>query len=228
MSTLLKRKHALAASKKGGPFNGLVSTANLVSYWKLGEVSGNRIDSFGTNQLTPTNNPISAVGKIGNGCDLEFDSNQYLSIPNNSTFDLTNTDFTFMGWIKPETLPSFSLVIFHDAGSLEIRTESSLIKILINGVAAIASPILLNTWSFFVAWLDTVAGVLCMQVNNGTINQFSTALKPISTTQPFVIGARGDGSLSFDGIIDEFGFWKRVLTVVERTALYNSGNGLAF
>jgi hypothetical protein len=53
----------------------------LVSYWKLDEASGTRVDAVGTNHLTPTNAPIGALGKIGNACDFEADSTQFLSHP---------------------------------------------------------------------------------------------------------------------------------------------------
>ena len=52
-------------------------------------------------------------------------------------------------------------------------------------------------------------------------------------TQPLSFGAYISSALSLgyahvDGILDEIGFWKRVLTPDERVALYNSGEGLAF
>jgi hypothetical protein len=46
-------------------------------------------------------------------------------------------------------------------------------------------------------------------------------------TRDFTIGTQNDTANIFrwDGLIDEVGFWKRVLTSAERTELYNSGNG---
>ena len=32
----------------------------------------------------------------------------------------------------------------------------------------------------------------------------------------------------WDGLIDEVGFWKRILTAQEKTNLYNAGAGLAY
>jgi hypothetical protein len=201
----------------------------LTSYWKLDEVSGTRVDAVGTNHLTPTNAPVGVAGKIGNACDLEFDSVQYLSCANNATFDLSATDFTFAGWMRPETLPSFSLVIFKDSSFFEVRTQDNQLVILINGVAAAASPaITVSTWAFFVCGLDIAADVLFMQMNNGAAVQTSTVLQPTASAVPFVLGARSDGSLSFDGLLDEVGFWRRVLTPAERTTLYNAGAGLTY
>jgi len=50
----------------------------------------------------------------------------------------------------------------------------------------------------------------------------------VNGASDFAIGARRDTApLYFDGRIDEVGLWKRVLTTAERTALYNSGAGVA-
>jgi hypothetical protein len=48
------------------------------------------------------------------------------------------------------------------------------------------------------------------------------------STTAFQIGARGNGGLPFDGLIDEMGFWKRVLNSDEHAALYNNGSGFAY
>lgn len=42
------------------------------------------------------------------------------------------------------------------------------------------------------------------------------------------IGSRPNGSLCWDGLIDEVGLWGRALTSGERTTLYNAGAGLAY
>ena len=75
---------------------------NLVSYWTLDEASGTRADSHGTNHLTPTNAPVGATGKIGNGCDFESSSAQYLSCASNPTLQTGDVDFTIAAWVYVE------------------------------------------------------------------------------------------------------------------------------
>ena len=75
---------------------------NLVSYWKLDEASGTRADSHGTNHLTPSNAPVGAAGKIGQGCDFESSSGQMLSHPDADP--LGNESFTYALWFKRETI----------------------------------------------------------------------------------------------------------------------------
>ena len=45
-----------------------------------------------------------------------------------------------------------------------------------------------------------------------------------------MIGAWDNASprYSFDGLIDEVGYWKRTLTPAERTTLYDFGRGLTY
>ena len=40
--------------------------------------------------------------------------------------------------------------------------------------------------------------------------------------------ARNNAAYYHDGLIDEVGVWSRLLTADEKTALYNSGSGLAY
>jgi hypothetical protein len=80
-----------------------------------------------------------------------------------------------------------------------------------------------------VAWHDSVGNTINIQVNNGTADSAAHNLGVFYGTAPFAIGARDAAAADYwDGLIDEVGFWKRVLTADERTTLYNGGNGLAY
>ena len=89
-----------------------------------------------------------------------------------------------------------------------------------------------NVWYYIVCWHDSVNNQIAIQVNNGTPNTlpYSDGI-PIHPSEreryPFVIGDDTDVE-PLDGVVDEVGFWKRVLTPAERTALYNGGNGFAY
>ena len=72
-------------------------TTGLVSYWKLDEASGTRVDSHGPNPLTPANAPGGAAGKIGTGCT--FNGSQYLHHPD-LIAPLGDEDFTYTLWFK--------------------------------------------------------------------------------------------------------------------------------
>ena len=84
-----------------------------------------------------------------------------------------------------------------------------------------------DVWYFVVAWHDSVANTINIQVNDVPYSgcRFDGGLVP--GTAYFAIGFSGVTS-NMDGLLDEVGFWKRTLTADERTWLYNSGNGRSY
>ena len=57
-----------------------------------------------------------------------------------------------------------------------------------------------------IAWHDSVANTLNIQVDNGTVSSVSYSGGAKDTTSPMIIGAHSDGSLGFNGLIDELVF----------------------
>jgi hypothetical protein len=91
----------------------------------------------------------------------------------------------------------------------------------------VSGPAIADTnWHFVVFWHNAAANTIQIQIDNAA---------PVSagTTGPMPAGLGavtiGLGwGLNFDGLIDEIGLWRRVLTADERTQLYNGGNGLTY
>ena len=82
---------------------------NLVSYWKMEEASGSRVDVHGSNDLTDNNTVLNATGISGNGADHERDTSEWLSIAHASqtNLDVTTGDFSISCWIKRESTGIF-------------------------------------------------------------------------------------------------------------------------
>jgi hypothetical protein len=73
-------------------------------------------------------------------------------------------------------------------------------------------------------WHDATANKLYSSLNGAAANE--TAATGFNTsTADFIIG---EHTFYWNGLIDEFGFWSRVLTAQERTDLYNAGAGLFY
>jgi len=223
---------------------------NLISYWKLDEASGNALDAHSTNELTDQNTVGSATGKINNARDFENGANEYFSRASNAALQTGNIDFTFTGWINVESFPAVASFItakrefLGGGGDLNSNVEHNVALVTSagntflafgtgNGVGlfdAITSitALSLGTWYFFCAWHDATLGKIYIQVNAGTPDEFTRLTVPATTAYDFQINMRNDGgggNFGYDGLIDEVGFWKRVLTSDERTDLYNAGNG---
>ncbi|MFC1808687.1 LamG-like jellyroll fold domain-containing protein [Candidatus Omnitrophota bacterium] len=87
----------------------------LVSYWPFNEVSGNAIDSFGSNALIDTNSVLSSsdtpAGKVPGSRNFSAVSQEELIIDkqNQSGLDF-ESQMTWSAWIKPNTLRKMNIL----------------------------------------------------------------------------------------------------------------------
>lgn len=210
---------------------------NLVSYWQM----GNANDSHGTNHLTNNNSVSFTTGKVGNAGDFENGSNHYLSIASNNSLRTGDIDFTLTCWVRMESKSQAGGIVGKGAAigttTLEYLVEYVLTSdcfrflisdgssLVVREATTLGSPST-ATWYFIVSWHDSVNNTLNIQVNDGNVDSTAHSTGVALDTEPFEIGRASATSVrDFDGLIDEVGFWKRVLTSDERTDLYNSGNG---
>ena len=218
-------------------------TDSLQGYWDLDEESSTRSDSTANgNDLTDNNTVLFGTGIISNGADFEKDNTEYLTITDVSQTGLDTTgDFTIQAWVKIEQEPASDTqwvivakeidgaangyaLMYHE--SLGIRTVVST-----GGNQAINFAHNLSTSAFehlvfrftdsskeHSIWIDGSE-----QTGTGTDS-------PPDTGAAFSIASNGTngGNNTFDGLIDEVGFWDRALTDAEIGELYNSGAGLAY
>lgn len=210
---------------------------NLVSYWALNEASGNALDSHSTNDLTDNNTVGSATGKVGNARDFEADNLELFTKADNADLSTGDIDFHLSGWVQFESQTSTRMIVmkgndlngtyeycvFNFGGSLFFRVESGAASVDV-GSSSLAN----GTWYKFDAWHDSVNNQIGISLNNGTPVTASYSGGVTDNAQAFQIGNDSSLGRPHDGLIDEVGFWKRVLTSDERTDLYNAGNGLSY
>lgn len=229
---------------------------NLVSYWKLEEGTGTRVDSHGSNNLTGTTRG-AVTGKINNGEDFERTSSDYLTIADASQTGLDlSGDLSFSFWLKLEELPSVSATVFRFLDKQNGGTTRSYTICSNNNVANSiececygdgttanrrigSAPA--NTfgvgdvgfWRHIVVTFDVDTGNWLIYKDGIsqtiTTNNAGTVASIYNSTNAFTIGARSDGTTGYlDGVMDEVGVWSRTLSGAEVTELYNSGAGLAY
>ena len=122
-------------------------------------------------------------------------------------FNLTGTEYRYIRGstaLAEDGLTWYHIVITYD-GSIDTNNGLDRVQMYVNASAE----------------TETLEG------NPGNLGNI------LSGTARLAIGANlsSDGTTSgynFDGIIDEVGIWSKVLTQIEVTSLYNSGNGLAY
>lgn len=230
-----------------------VYKTDLVSYWKMDETSGTRYDSHGSNDLTDNNTVSYATGKQGNCADLEWDNTEWLSCASNSTLQLSaDQDFTISLWVNLENMSGYTYrpmvtkaiatnstcefcIYYYYAGAdpnnkFRFQLGNGSTYQLVNETVSNTSN---GTWFFLVAWHSKTDDKIYLQVNNdATPAEAAWSNGTYSGgTGELAIGRFSGNSTTahhYDGKIDEVAFWKRLLTSDERTALYNSGNGITY
>jgi hypothetical protein len=212
---------------------------SLVAYWKLDEASGNRADSAGANTLTDTNTVLAATGKVGNGADFELDTSEALTITDNAALSTGDIAFAVALWMKAETLSGSMNLLAKYAGAgqaeyaLQTFDGSLFWSVSIDGTnfVTVSSSVTLSTgvWYYVVGWHDPTANTINVQVNNGAVDSVAHATGIRDGTGTFALGRLGSAASGYyDGMLDEVGVWKKLLSAAERTALYNNGLGLTY
>lgn len=229
----------------GPNVRGIVSSSslneNLISYWKLDETSGNRVDATGTgNTLTDNATVTSNPGIISNAGQFTAASSEYLSHADNASLS-TGTSYTICAWVYLDAKSGTTRPIvskFLTTGNqreyyLEYSNTADRFRWFYSLDGTSTTSITADnfgspstaTFYFIVIWYDDPTNTCGIQVNDGTANTISNATTNFEGTGAFEIGAISGLSLFWNGRVDEVGFWKRVLTSSEKTALYNAGAG---
>lgn len=212
---------------------------SATAYWKLGEASGSRADSIGSNTLTDNNTVTQATGKVGDAGLFTRANSEYLSITDNTALSAGDIDMSIGVWVYLNTESAIQVFVGKQSASnaeyaVYYDNSDDRFKFVVRDTANTTHTIVTasnfgavstSTWYYIVAWHDSSANTVNIQVNNGTANSSSTTGGVRDSTNQFRLGASTDGQYA-DARIDEVGFWKRLLTTNEKTALYNAGSGL--
>lgn len=214
----------------------MVTTTNLVSYWKLDEASGTLEDSHGSNDGTNNGATYGATGKI-NDC-LDFDgSSDYVSC-GDLDIAVSSGKMSISMWINPDSVSGGQWLIAEDHNSggrnFAFGLNGDKLQLQVNGVGPSAS----GTTSISTGSWQHVAIVFDHSTNNGTYYVNGSAGGTFTCTGNFTastaqvnIGRRSysGAEQEFDGLIDEVAIWDgEILSSSDISDLYNSGSGLAY
>lgn len=217
-------------------------TDQLVAHWRLDEASGNRLDSHGSNHLTPSS-VGSGVGKIGNAATYSS-SGAVLSADNNAELQLgADSAFTVALWFNAASLSLAwqPLICKGNSGTtpefeiLFVLSTESIVFHVTNGSGGqeqVSIPFAAtntDSWHYLVAWHDPDENKIFIQLDNGTPAEISYSGGTNSTGGVLEVGRfPWATAFSWYGSIDAISYWKRVLTDEERTQLFNVGDGLDY
>jgi hypothetical protein len=213
----------------------------LISYWPLDAAATNpRVDLAGTNTLTDgtASNTGAQAAIINNGA--LFTGTERLQHVDNASLQVTG-DFTFSLWAKPTNISANGDIVEKDPGGAYVAnnqeygvyhhsTAGFVFYVTDANVYAVSvgTPATVNTWYHIVAWYTASDQKMRIRINDATTYVSTMTAPLIQKTANFSIGARADQTSPFSGVVDEVGFWKRVLNAAEMTQLYNGGAGWPF
>lgn len=217
-------------------------TTDLISFWKLEESSGTRVDVVKAYDMSDNNTVTQAAGKIGNSAQFTRANSEWLERADNSDLSTGANSFSVTAWVYLDTKTNtmaiasktdgvtagdseyllwydtaadrFKFSTYDDLGTETVATASTF------GAPATA------TWYLVIGTRTQGSLTIGISVNAGTQDTAVETLAPPDTTAAIRLGANDATEINFwDGRIDAVGFWKKALSADERTSLYNAGAG---
>jgi hypothetical protein len=162
-------------------------------------------------------------------------TNQFLSIPSNSTLQIGGQAFSFSVWFNASNVSGTKYLIGKSAFSLleyGLCVNGATIQMLLANnasgwviVAQSATPVTANTWNHAVFTYNGTTATIYL--NGASVGNASGSITT-SGTGEFGIGVSPGYSQNWAGSISSVGFWKRALTASEVSQLFNHGAGRTY
>lgn len=219
-------------------------TTSLVSYYKMESTA----DSIGVNTLTNHGSvSFASPGKILNGATLSPTS-QWLDTTNAIAVAGTS-DFTWAGWVNFSSFATedqfvcqgapgfggqrgqtgmFNFFVSVNASKLRFYAEDNNITFITDSAGS--TTLSTGVW-YFIAFCWHSGGTSTVYLNGSSEISGTFVSAGIASNVSTTIGGKWTGAAvvgTFNGLIDEVGYWTRQLSSGEVTSLYNSGNGLTY
>ena len=213
-----------------------VSTTDLVSFWKLDESSGTRYDFFGTNDLTDNNTVGQATSLTGvpytEAADFITANSEYLSINDNASVSTGDIDFSFSCWVRFDSVSQVQPIIYKAVSPYSSANEEYRLSMLGTGTlrwrvgngstsGQVDSSVSFSTgtWYHICCWHDASGNELGIRIDDSTEDTISYTSGGQDNAGVMSIGREEFAPSYFDGQVESVGFWKRLLSSAEKTAL---------
>jgi hypothetical protein len=213
---------------------------NLVSYWRMEETSGSRIDTPGSNDLTDNNTVTSGTGIQGTAASFDENNGEYLTMP--AAAGLSNVNaYTVAFWLNcPSGSSDAPQVISIDAAGRTagdfrfIKNVGGTITLVMDTGAAdqvIAGTTNVCTGGWHhIAWTGDGSTMKLYIDGSQEGGNVASTINLNTANRVWYFGVRF-GLVETDyynGLMDEVGVWTRALSSTEVSALYNGGTGIPY
>ncbi len=206
---------------------------DLVAYWPLDEPDGQREDLSGQgHHVTPTQRVGAGLGVSVSAIDLEEEQGDYLQLDSAQANLGLQDSFTFLGWLRAESVGGQERVLFSQGDSTSAGYE-----VLIGADAKIhfrssvtrartlvEKELAAYQWYHLSTVYEASGQRLSIYIDGELIRQTNLDLSGVASDRAFVLGARLKGeevSHHFDGRLDEWRVYGRALGQSEILALMN-------
>lgn len=222
------------------PFGNFSTLSNgLLGYWR-NEGTHDIIEEDTNNGILTDSGGTKVQAHIGSGVQFASASTERWTHADDALFEIADNDRTMAFWVNMTTKSADMVIAAKNDGTnsdwqlLYNQTADRFRFAAWNGGVEttvnadnLGSPST-DTWYLIVIKHDPTANTISIQVNNGTANSTGFTGGTDTDGAVFSLGARSDGSLYFNGIIDDWAIWNRLLTAGELTTLYSNGNGIGY
>ena len=219
-------------------------TTGLLAFWRMEETSGNRLDSVSAMALVPQGGATYGIGKHGNAAKLTGGAGTYFSIADNATLSIgAAQSFTIACWVCFDATPASHTCLVgkgntaaaYDDAEYLLKMDATTLRFYVadsvGGVTVNSGFVpVVGEWFLAIGWLDAAANLLHIQINNNPPVSVVCTRDSYDSAFAMEIGRSPgwSGSPLMNGRIDNVMFYKRILTIEERTALWNGGLGLDY
>lgn len=239
---MIGQYYSLIHSMGSGTIPSSLNT-DLVSVYKA---ENNTNDSYGSTNGTSQGGLTYTTGKSGNAFNFNG-TNSYIDY--NDQFDILTYSCSFNLWFNTNIITGANVLISKTfAGSIigryHIYTFDNVVGCFLQvddgnlDLRANLNTINTNTWYMLSIVIDRSdkikiylnGNLLTLTTLSGTNNLIPYISSNWDINKPFRIGAyTGTDSVTptnfFNGKMDEISIWRKALTAIEITELYNSGSG---
>ncbi|MFZ3301090.1 MAG: LamG-like jellyroll fold domain-containing protein [Microgenomates group bacterium] len=192
------------------------------------------------------NTSPGANGLLSLGSDFERNNNEGLDRASTADLLVGDIDFTYSIWVKIETGGITQYIggkgigvgaLNQFAWRIYVGGDDKVVWQVTDGtnVGSVTSneALSVGVWALLIVWHDSVNNQVGIKISNNadkTANYTTGVLDSPSfflkiACAPSNLGVAGS---TFDGMMDEIGFWKKCLSVGEKATLYNGGLGRAY
>ncbi len=226
----------------------MVTTTDMIAYWKMDESAGDMIDAHSSNDGNVTSVTQNVAGKINTA--YSFDGNNDRVNVNSVVSNMKTNEGSIGGWMKTTNLTGAGLptiFMFGDTNANEklvfnIESSNLIVDLIINGsrkylFQVSTTELTSNQWHFLTITHDGTIPRLYIDEVNQTLSYISEVdktawLNDASGIDNFNFGTsnwNNNGNIRFfDGQLDEWMMFTRALSDSDVSDLYNSGNGRAY